>query len=195
MCSSDLELKATAPNVKILYTTDGSNPRENGGICDGEIEIPKGTKFVQAVAVNEKLGIYSEPLQIEIKNKKFEIDKDEKVEIIKPTMYNSTAETFNGLEKLEEFDASISGITLGISNNENNMVKEFIELSMGGFNIDSPKLLENQLKSIIGNFFNGKSFEVNLSINKIIFKTGADFERWVSGKKENIENYKDVIRQ
>ena len=190
-----IELKATAPGVKILYTTDGSNPRENGGVYEGEIEIPKGTKFVQAVAVNEKLGIYSEPLQIEIKDKKFEIDKDKKVEIIEPTMYNSTAEVFNGLEELEEFNASISGITLGISNDKNNMVSEFIELSMGGFDINSPKLLESQLESIIENFFNGKDFKVYLNINKIIFKTGADFERWVSNKKENIENYRDKIRQ
>lgn len=110
-------------------------------------------------------------------------------------MYNSTAEVFNGLEELEEFNASISGITLGISNDKNNMVNEFIELSMGGFDINSPKLLESQLESIIKNFFDGKDFEVYLNINKITFKTGADFERWVSSKKENIENYKDKIRQ
>ncbi len=190
-----MELKANAPGVKILYTTDGSNPRENGGIYEGEIEIPAGAKFIQAIAVNEKLGIQSEPLQIEIKAKEFKIDKDKKVEITEPTMYNSTAETFNGLEELEQFGAGISGITLTISNDKSNMVNEFIELSMGGFNIDSPGILVNQLESIIENFFEDKSFEANLNINKIMFGTGADFERWVSSRKENIENYKNKIRQ
>ncbi len=102
-------------------------------------------------------------------------------------------EVFSGLEELEEFNASISGITLGISNDKNNMVNEFIELSMGGFDIDSPKLLESQLENIIENFFDGKDFEVYLNINKITFKTGgADFERWVSNKKRK---YRKLQRQ
>lgn len=194
--SSDyLELKATAPNVKILYTTDGSNPRENGGVYDGEIEIPEGTKFVQAIAVNEELGIYSEPIQIEMKEKQFKIKKDDPLSIIEPTFYNSTKECFQALEELEEFKASLSDINLGISSSDNNMLDEYIDIAMGGFKIDRPKDLEIYLKNTIDSFFDSKTFEVNLTINKISFEKGSDFEKWVSSRRENIDNYKGKIRQ
>lgn len=193
--SDYLELKSTAPSVEILYTTDGSNPRENGGIYNGEIELPKGTKFVQAVGVNEDLGLYSEPIQIEIKEKQFKIKKDEPLFVIKPTSYSSTKESFKALEELEEFGATLSYINLGVYSRDNNMLDEYIDITMGGFKLDRPKDLESYLKSTIDGFFDGKTFEVNLTINEISFERGSDFEKWVSSRKENIDNYKEKIRQ
>lgn len=38
------------PNVTIKYTTDGSNPKENGGVYYDEVEIPENTTFIQVVA-------------------------------------------------------------------------------------------------------------------------------------------------
>lgn len=43
----------TQPGVKIKYTTDGSDPKENGGIYDGEFVVPENTKFVQVVAEHD----------------------------------------------------------------------------------------------------------------------------------------------
>ena len=40
-----------------------SNPRESGGVFQGDFIVPEGAKFIQAVAVNEALGIFSEPIQ------------------------------------------------------------------------------------------------------------------------------------
>ena len=37
----------TNPNFEIRYTTDGSEPKENGGIYNGEIVLPKDCKFVR----------------------------------------------------------------------------------------------------------------------------------------------------
>lgn len=191
-----MELKATADNVKILYTTDGSNPRESGGIYDGDFIIPDGAKFIQAIAVNERLGIYSEPIQIEVKKRKFEIDRDKELRIIESIMYNNTADTFKGLEELEKIKATVSGIILSISNNDNRKANEFIELTMGdGIKIDNPKAVLYELERILKNFFEEKEFEVNLTINKIIFETGRDFEQWVSSKKETIDDYKGKISQ
>lgn len=190
-----VEIKSTVPNVKILYTTDGSNPRENGGIYTGEIEVPEGAKYIQAIGVNETLGIYSEPIQIEIKERQFEIKKDKPLTIIEPTSYNSTAESFKALEEFEEFGASLSDINLGITNSDNNKLDEYIDITMGGFELSNPKKFEEYIEKAIDSFFSDKSFEVNLTINKITFKRGADFERWVSNRKESIDNYKEKIMQ
>ena len=191
-----MELKATSDNVKILYTTDGSNPKESGGIYEGDFIIPDGAKFIQAIAVNEKLGIYSEPIQIEVKVRQFEIDRDKELRIIEPIMYNNATDTFKGLEGLEEFNAIVSGIILSITNSDNRKANEFIELTMGdGIKIINPKAVLDELERILKVFFEDKRFDINLTVNKIFFNTGRDFEQWVSSKKEKIEDYKGKISQ
>ncbi len=190
-----MELKATSDDVKILYTTDGSSPRESGGVYEGDFIVPKGTKYVQAVAVNERLGIYSEPLEIEIKEQKFEIDRDTALTIFEPLMFNNTSDAFGALERFERYDVTMAGINIGISNNGNNMLSEYIDLAIGGFQVENPRKILDELEGLIENFFDDKKFEVNLTINEITFKTGQEFERWVSENKEKIEDYKEKVRQ
>lgn len=188
----NIELQATSDNVKILYTTDGSNPMESGGIYEGDFTIPPGTKFIQAIAVNEKLGVYSKPIEIEVTEQRFEILADKELRIIEPQTYNNTSETFEVLEELEKFRAAVAGVILVITGDE---LDEFIELTMGDINIDSPQKIIDELEGLINTFFDGQEFNVNLTINKIIFKTGQEFEQWVSSNKEKIEDYKGQIRQ
>lgn len=189
------ELRATSGDVKILYTTDGSNPKESGGVYEGDFIIPEGTKYIQAIAVNEKLGIISDPLEIEVKEQKFEVDKEKKLIVIEPIMLSNTSETFETLEKLEEYNVALSGITLGISNSESNMLSEYIDLAMGGFEINNTRIILDEIERLIDNFFKDKKFGVSLAINKIIFETGQEFERWVSENKEKLEDYKGRIEQ
>jgi len=59
-----IKLEASASDAKILYTTDGSDPKDNGAVYAGDFIIPKDTRFVLAIA--EKKGIYSEKLEIPI---------------------------------------------------------------------------------------------------------------------------------
>lgn len=193
--SQRMKLEATSNDVKILYTTDGSNPRESGAIYEGDFDIPEGAKFIQAIAINEAKGIYSDPIQIEVKEQKYEIDKDKKLKITEPTIYNNISDVFKGLELLEQFEASLSGITLTVSNNEDAMNSEYIELMIGGLEIDSPNKIIEQLENIIDKFFEEKEREVNLNINEVIFKSGRQFEQWVSNKEEEIESYKGKISQ
>ncbi len=190
-----MELKATTDNVKILYSTDGSNPRESGGVFEGDFIVPDGAKYIQAVAVNEELGIFSEPIQIEVKEQEFEIDKKKQLKIIDTTIFSNVADTFKGLELLEQFNTSLSRLTLVISD-DSPQGKGYIQFMIGGeFAVDSPKRILEELNHIIDNFFTEKEYKVSLTINEIIFETGEDFERWVSSKKEKIEDYKGKIRQ
>lgn len=132
---SNVELKATSPNVTIRYTTDGSNPKESGGVYEESFIIPEGAKFIQAIAFNESLGVYSDVMQIEVKEKKFEIDKEKPVHLIEPIVSNNTTETFNVIEKLSKYDLSVSGVTIGITEKGSGSNTGFIELTMGDFDI------------------------------------------------------------
>lgn len=192
---SNVELKATSPNVTIRYTTDGSNPKESGGVYEESFIIPEGTKFIQAIAFNESLGVYSDVMQIEVKEKKFEIDKEKPVHLIEPIVSNNTTETFNVIEKLSKYDLSVSGVTIGITEKGSGSNTGFIELTMGDFDIKKPKNLVEELKGLIDKFFDDKSFETHITINKVIFDSGQVFEEWVSDNKEIIEQYKNKIVQ
>lgn len=190
-----MELKATSDNVKILYSTDGSNPRESGGVYEGDFIVPDGAKFIQAVAVNETLGIFSEPIEIEVKEQEFEIDKKKQLKIIDTTIFSNTADTFKGLELLDQFNTSLSRLTLVVSD-DSAKGKGYIQFMVGGeFTVNSPKKIIDELNNIIKNLFEDKEYKVSLTINEIKFETGEDFERWVSSKKEKIEDYKGKIRQ
>lgn len=192
---SNVELKATSPNVIIRYTTDGSNPKESGGVYEESFIIPEGTKFIQAIAFNESLGVYSDVMQIEVKEKKFEIDKEKPVHLIEPIVSNNTTETFNVIEKLSKYDLSVSGVTIGITEKGSGSNTGFIELTMGDFDIKKPENLVEELKGLIDKFFDDKSFETHITINKVIFDSGQVFEEWVSDNKEIIEQYKNKIVQ
>lgn len=192
---SNVELKATSPNVTIRYTTDGSNPKESGGVYEESFIIPEGAKFIQAIAFNESLGVYSDVMQIEVKEKKFEIDKEKPVHLIEPIVSNNTTETFNVIEKLSKYDLSVSGVTIGIAEKGSGSNTGFIELTMGDFDIKKPENLVEELKGLIDKFFDDKSFETHITINKVIFDSGQVFEEWVSDNKEIIEQYKNKIVQ
>jgi hypothetical protein len=192
---SNVELKATSPNVTIRYTTDGSNPKESGGVYEESFIIPEGAKFIQAIAFNESLGVYSDVMQIEVKEKKFEIDKEKPVHLIEPIVSNNTTETFNVIEKLSKYDLSVSGVTIGITEKGSGTNTGFIELTMGDFYIKKPENLVEELKGLIDKFFDDKSFETHITINKVIFDSGQVFEEWVSDNKEIIEQYKNKILQ
>lgn len=190
-----IELKATADNVKILYSTDGSNPRESGGVYEDDFIVPVGAKFVQAIAVNEKLEVFSEPLQIEIKEREFKIDKEKALKIIEPVNYSNATDLYRELELLEKFNVSLSGLTLVVSD-DSNKNKGYVQLMIGGgFVVKSSQKIINELNHILNNLFEGEAFKANLTINEIEFKKGEDFERWISAKKEKIEDYKGKIRQ
>lgn len=191
-----MKLMATSDDVEIYYTTDGSNPQESGGIFVEDFPIPKGTKFVQAIAVNKELGINSDLLVAEITENEFSVDRSKPLTINEPLVFNDKVSTFKGLEELGNFDVSLSGVTINIMNNTDFRANQFLEFTLGkGIDIDNPTFVIEELKRLFDLFFTDIEFEVSLTINETTFNTGNDFERWVSSRKEKIIDYKDKIKQ
>ena len=82
---NDFTLTLTSSdNSKIFYTTDGSDPKENGGLYTGEFVVPRLCKYVLA------LSLYKDEI---IDSIQISIDQDSKaaakkeIDIDKPLSY------------------------------------------------------------------------------------------------------------
>jgi hypothetical protein len=189
-----MELKATSKDVKIIYTTEGSNPSNGGGTYLNPFEIPSGSKYVQAIAVNEEKGIYSEKFQYEVKDENFEIDKKKPVMMYVPLMPTSTSETYKVLDGLKVIDTTVKGVDITVSE-KGGVNSGFMVLSFGDININNIDDLIDQLNQLIDKFFVDKKYEVTATINNVIFGSGQSFEQWISNQKSTVEAFKNKISQ
>jgi hypothetical protein len=115
-----LELKA-APNsdgkTAIRYTTNGSDPKLDGGSYEGPVSLMKGAQIVLAYAELE--GVQSEVLQIPVDWSKKDGDKPidpEKSAVWKRAhSYYFTQESYEFIDRLKRHDAKINGVKLSIT--------------------------------------------------------------------------------
>jgi len=190
-----IELKASSPKVTIKYTTDGSNPKNSGGIYEDVIEVPKGTKFVQAIAVHEDLGIYSDTLSIPITETKFEVDKEKPLTLNQTLRASTTSEVYKQLETLNKHKAKVAGVILQVFEKTDSMEQSWLELSLDNTAFHDTNLFVKQLDELRDVFFKDKNVEVSMDVGKCIFETGQNFEDWVAENKDSLETYKNSISQ
>ena len=185
-----VELKS-APAVPIKYTTDGSNPKEYGGLYDGEFIVPKNATYVLAVA--EAKGIYSDPLEIKIdweNGETITIDKDKPLKLFKRYKTNDTAETYQELDLLKKHKAQLSDVIVTFYKiDEQNNDKSWIELTVdSSMKIEIEKLV-NSMNNIRDNFMNEGKVTISLEYGIARFATGQDFLDWVAGKKKTLQDF------
>ncbi|MCH6265088.1 DUF499 domain-containing protein [Neobacillus citreus] len=190
-----IELKATSPKVTIKYTTDGSNPKNSGGVYDDVFEVPKGTKFVQAIAVHEDLGIFSEPVTIPITESKFEVEKDKPLTLSHSLRASVTSEVYKQLEILNKHKAKVAGVTLDVMEKANSMQQSWMSLSFDNYAFHETESYVKQLDELRNVFFKDKNIEVSMNIEKCSFEKGQNFEDWVAENKQSLETYKNSISQ
>lgn len=189
-----VELK-THPKARIKYTTDGSSPKESGGLYDGVFEVLKGTKFVQAIAFNEELDVYSDVIQIAIKDDKVEINKDTPLTLYYVLNGANTAETYKLLEGISKHNATMTGVELQVFEKSSDNRNGWADLSFDDNTEINPSTLVKQIDAIRENFFNLKNVEVSLNVRKIKFSKGSAFEDWIAENRQDIDNYKTKITQ
>lgn len=190
-----IELKASSPKVTIKYTTDGSNPKNSGGIYDDVFEVPKGTKFVQAIAVHESLGIYSEPITIQVTETKFEVEKEKPLTLNHSLRASVTSEVYKQFETLNKHKAKVAGVTLDVIEKANSMQQSWMSLTFDNYSFHETESFVKQLDELRNVFFKDKNIEVSMSIEKCNFEKGQNFEDWVAENKQSIETYKNSISQ
>lgn len=190
-----IELKASSPKVTIKYTTDGSNPKNSGGVYDDVFEVPNGTKFVQAIAVHEDLGIFSEPISIPITETKFEINKELPLILTHSLRASVTADVYKQLETLNKHKAKVSGVSLQVFEKTNSMQQRWSELSFDNYAFHETDSFVKQLDELRNVFFKDKDVEISMNIEKCKFEKGQHFEDWIAENKYSLESYKNSISQ
>ena len=109
-----VEIRA-APPAPIRYTTDGSDPRLNGGAYEGPFDVPRGVRLVLAVAAKD--GIESELHQREIAEKPEQRPIDKAGPVVwspeRGFTFQNTRTAYGFIGRLKKHGASASGLRLG----------------------------------------------------------------------------------
>jgi hypothetical protein len=173
-----LELRA-APSAKIRYTTDGSDPKVQGGTYESDIAIPKGTYVV--LVCGEKEGIESDVLRIPIDWSK---DESLKIDAQRPATWSAkqasqtTAETYSLLERMKKYEAAASGLTVTVGD------REWVELNVS----DRKQLKAEALDSAIDvlRALQGDG-QVQLKALRLHFPRGQALMDWAADVKATID--------
>lgn len=175
----------TNPNYEIKYTTDGSEPKENGGIYNGDFVLAEDSKFVR-VAVFHK-GKVVEEKSIPIA-KSGTPSKGKIVDKIKPLAYRynrkkemgDTESSYKELELLSKLDGVlIKGATAEIYKKSNN--DNYIE-----FNTSVPYWagdLQTLINLVRETSFKDAEVIVNFGYKELTFLTGELFTQWTDMNK------------
>lgn len=175
-----MELKS-APPTPIRYTTDGSNPKDNGGSYDEPFVIPLNTVCVLAVA--EKQGIVSEVLRVDIawdKKDDFTINPNVPVVWKREHRPTTTKESYEFLARLKKYQVIASGVKVFISGTN------WLELAIDeNLTLDGDKIEEavNYLRSLLSDG------EVEIDAPQLHFPTGQLLLDWVAEVRTQIHSY------
>ncbi|MGI8600262.1 MAG: DUF499 domain-containing protein [Chitinophagaceae bacterium] len=187
-----MKLEASADDAKILYTTDGAEPKDNGAVYAGDFIIPKDTRFVLAIA--EKKGVFSDKLEIPInwsKPEGIKIDKAKSLVFEKrgnfKTSNNKT--TFEELNLLHKHGAQFREIHLDFAFKLAN--KTFwSNITFSEDLVLSKEQIEAHIDFMRTSLNVDGTFETSIQLGGILFPSGQAFEDWMSEKQMELSSLK-----
>ena len=184
---SIMELKAHE-DFEIRYTTDGSNPKESGGVYTGEIVLPSSCRYVRTAMLYKGKVVEEKDIAIDEKPKPGKF----KIEDSKPLQYTlrnqkkcgDTEATYSELEKLKKLNgAFIRHFTVIIS--EKDYPDNYMELSTASVPYDADNL-QATVDLIRESAFAGKDVVVEFDYKTLLFTSGAQFKDWIEINKYDI---------
>jgi hypothetical protein len=181
-----LELKA-APNKNgqtiIRYTTNGSDPKLDGGRYESPVAIKKGAQIVLACA--ERDGVQSEVLQLPIDWSK--PDGDKPIDPQKPAVWKHphpcyfTPESYEFIDRLKRHEAKISGVKLSITGDR------WLELTMHELvELDAAQTAA-AVEALRALPVTGNG-QVEVSAGAIHFPTGQRLLDWLNETKTDVKH-------
>ena len=187
-----IKLEASVNDAKIKYTTDGSEPKDNGAVYVDDFILPKDTRFVLAIAVKD--GIYSDRLQIPIswdKPEGLKIDKTKPLSYQKRALFktNNNKTTYEEIELFKKYGVTLAEVFLNYTFQMNG--KEY----WSSVTFDSNfKLTVEQITAQITfmreSIQTDGDFETAIDIGAINFSSGQVFEDWMADKQMQLINLK-----
>ncbi len=176
-----MELRA-APDARISYTTDGSDPKVAGATYDGPFCIPKGSPLV--LAYGERDQVFSEVLRVPIDWKKPGPPVDPRRPALWMRAYDSqsTRETYECIERAKKYKAVFLGFHVTIMGEGGD--KEWIELQTYQEKQATPELVEECLAALRKLQGNG---QVTFGGEALHFELGQDLLDWVKEVKTELK--------
>ena len=172
----------------IRYTTDGSEPKENGGIYNTEFRLPDGSKFVRYAVMYGDCVIEEKSFSVDTTQKEKKINIDPKkwvtLKFRKTKSFDDTASSYKELSDLERLDnVLIKGSSVYIEDKNNRDL--YIEFTSG------VPCWAGNLKKVIDsirtiNFSENSDVTVTFSYDALLFTSGELFLQWVDLNKYDV---------
>ena len=172
-----VELKVAPVDSTIRYTTDGSNPKNAGGIYTNPFEIGRSVRVVLAIA--EKEGVESEQIRVDID---WKADKPG-LSLDKPATWKNnhgiktTKESFDFTGLLKKYNARVPEVKLSI------IGKSWVELNADSTIELSGEQIEKLIESLREVYSDG---QVGIDARSIKFTTGQDMKEFADSEKKDI---------
>lgn len=99
------------------------------------------------------------------------------------------------LEAINKHNATVVGVSLQVFEKAQGFNSGWADLSFDNVTIIQPHTLLEQIDTLRANFFKDKNVEVSITIQRIDFEKGSNFEDWVAENKYNLEDFKNKITQ
>lgn len=175
----------THKDFEIRYTTDGSNPKESGGLYNGEIVLPEGCRFVLVAVYYKGELVQEETINVTAvkQDKKIEIKDNVPLEytLNSQKKCTDTEQAYAEFAKLKQLPGTfIRQFTVTISQKDN--LENYMEIATTKVPWDTENL-QQMVDRIRNTAFSDKDVEVEFEYKTILFATGAAFKQWVEANK------------
>lgn len=191
-----MELKAH-PSFEIRYTTDGSNPKESGGIYTGEIVLPESCAMVLAAVYSHGTLVEEKTIEVEKGGaaKKVQIDPVKPISVTFPTRRKATdtASAYAELDALSAF-AGVAVADAGVAILDKADSESYAEFNTSKVKT-SPEKIREMLDSVREGVFAGADVILTFSYKRLYFASGADFLRYAELKKLDVDGLAEGIVQ
>ncbi|MDY6793589.1 MAG: DUF499 domain-containing protein [Thermodesulfobacteriota bacterium] len=180
-----VELQAHPHNIKLFYTSDGSDPLTNGASYeDGFIADP--LSVIQAYG--EKNEVKSEIVQFKLPEAHqtgLKVDKNNPLTFKRKQNFSSTADSYQILGAIKNHNATVQKITVKANHGH-----QWIELATSDLQFKADEL-ESILNFVKDNLLS--KGEIELSFHRLKFSHGQDFLNFI--EDTNIEYEQTDIKQ
>lgn len=178
----------THKGFEVRYTTDGSNPKENGGLYNGEFPVPNNCKYVRTVVLYKGKVVEEKNITIAEKPETYTFNINESApleyEWTKQKQCKDTETTYREFEKLKKLQgAFIRHFTVILSDHAN--PNDYLEISTAKVPYDADNL-QATVDLIRETAFKNKDVTVEFDYKTILFQSGQQFKAWIEMNKYDI---------
>ena len=180
----------TNKNYEVRYTTDGSEPKENGGLYNGEIVLPEGCKYIRTVSIFNGQIIDNKDIQVDTSStattqKKIDPDKSVFYRMKAKKQLGDTESVYQELEALSKLEnVFIKGASAYIY--EKGKDENYVE-----YNAAIPYLpidFQNLIDLVRDSSFKNREVVVTFEYKELMFIKGSNFMNWVEMRKLDMDN-------